>query len=300
MRRPAWLLAAMAGLAASLVLGCGDQAADRPVASGPRVDRVPPTPSDVGVPAGWKPAKIQSSDLEVTDAGAVVEDVLFTDRASLIVKAPDVTVRRVRMQGGAINNVQEDCGNGLVIEDSTFEPARGERFSEDRAGVIGVGGYTARRVKIWRRGEGFRVGGRSAGCGPVRIEDSFAKISIPPGCPGDPHSDGIQGVDGPPLTIVNVTIDFREAACGTAPFFVPDQQGNTTANVDRLLVMGGGTTFRLGVPGSVRGLRIADGTWDAYPVDVKCELLSGWDARLVKITRRYRVVRLPLHPQRCQ
>ena len=131
--------------------------------------------------------------------------------------------------------------------------------------MIGVGGYTARRVKIWRRGEGFRVGGRSAGCGPVRIEDSFAKISIPPGCPGDPHSDGIQGVDGPPLTVVNVTIDFREAACGTAPFFVPDQQGNTTATVDGLLVMGGGSTFRLGVPGSVRGLSIVDGSWGCLP-----------------------------------
>ena len=224
-----------------------------------------PDALDVGVPAGWKPAKIQSSDLEVTEAGAVVENILFTDRASLIVKAPDVTVRRVRMQGGVINNTQGDCGNGLVIEDSTFEPLAGERYSEDRAGVIGVGGYTARRVKIWRRQEGFRVGGRSVGCGPVRIEDSFVKISIPPGCPGDPHSDGIQGVDGPPLTVVNVTIDFREAACGTAPFFVPDQQGNTTASVDGMLVMGGGSTFRLGVPGSVRGLSIVDGSWGCLP-----------------------------------
>ena len=300
MRRPAGLLAAAAGLAASLAVGCGGQAADPPDASQPtRVDRVPPAPNDVGVPAGWRPAETRRTDLEVTDPGAVVENVLFTDRASLIIKAPDVTVRRIRMQGGAITNAQGDCGNGLVVEDSTLEPPPGERYSEDREGAIGVGGYTARRVKIWRRGEGFRVGGRSAGCGPVRIEDSFAKISIPPGCPGDPHSDGIQGVDGPPLTVVNVTIDFRDAACGTAPFFVPDQQGNTTATVDGLLVMGGGTTFRLGVPGSVRGLNIVDDTWGFVPVDVKCELLSAWDARLVKLTRKYRVAR-SLHPQRCR
>ena len=76
---------------------------------------------------------------------------------------------------------------------------------------------TALRVKIWRREEGFRDGGGSGGCGPVHIEDSFVKISIPPGCPGNPHSDGVQGFDGPPLTVDNVTIDFRDADCGTAP-----------------------------------------------------------------------------------
>jgi len=250
------------------------------------------------VPKGWKPAQTRSTDLVVTKEGAVVKDILFTG-GDLIVNAPNVRVTQIRMQGGRIiNTAGPECQNGLLVEDSTFAPPPGQRFAHDAEGVTGVGGYTARRVQIWRREEGFRVGGRSEGCGPVRIEDSFAKISIPPGCPGDPHSDGIQGVDGPPLTVVNVTIDFREAQCGTAPFFVPDQQGNTTAAVDRLLVMGGGTPFRLGVPGSVRGLSIVDGTWDYSPVDVKCELLSAWGARLVRISRKYRVVR-SLHPQRC-
>jgi hypothetical protein len=258
-----------------------------------------PTPANVGVPVGWRPRQTRSTDLVVSKAGAVVQDILFTG-GNLIVDAPNVTVRRVKMQGGRIINVPgAQCRNGLLVEDSTFEPPPGRRFSNDSEGATGVGGYTARRVKIWRREEGFRDGGRSNGCGPVRIEDSFAKISIPPGCPGDPHSDGIQGVDGPPLTVENVAIDFNEAACGTAPFFVPDQQGNTTVRVNRLLVMGGGATFRLGVPGSVRGLRIVDRTWSYFPVDVKCELLSAWDARLVEITRHYRVAR-SLHRQNCR
>jgi hypothetical protein len=296
-RRVAALIAVAACLPILVASGCGDEA-PRPATAGSTLADFP-TRSSVGVPKGWKPAQTRSTDLVVTQNGAVVKDILFTG-GDLIVKASNVTVKRIKMQGGSISNwAGPECENGLLVEDSAFEPPPGQRFSRDSEGVIGVGGYTARRVKIWRRGEGFRVGGRSAGCKSVRIEDSFAKISVPPDCPGDPHSDGIQGVDGPPLTIVNVTIDFREAACGTAPFFVPDEQGNTTATVDRLLVMGGGTTFRLGVPGSVSGLRIADGTWDDYPVDVKCELLSGWDARLVEITRRYRVVR-SLHPQRCQ
>jgi hypothetical protein len=249
---------------------------------------VPPTQNNVGVPPGWVPAQTRSTDLVVNQAGAVVQDILFT-RGNLVVNAPNVTVRRIKMQGGLISNWQGTCANGLVVEDSTFEPPPGQQFSNDSEGATGVGGYTARRVKIWRREEGFRDGGKSGGCGPVRIEDSFAKISIPPGCPGDPHSDGIQGFDGPPLTVVNVTIDFNEASCGTAPFFVPDQQGNTTADINGLLVMGGGASFRMGVPGAVRGLKIVDRSWYYFPVDVKCSLLSAWDAQLVTIDSNYNV-----------
>ena len=188
-----------------------------------------PSPSSTGVPAGWRPAHVRTQDLVVTKSGAVVHDILFKD-ADLIIQAPNVTVRRVELQGGSIANWEgSTCENGLLIEDTTLAPAPGHRYATDSEGVAGVGGYTARRVKIWRRGEGFRDGGKSGGCGPVHIEDSFVKISVAPGCPGNPHSDGIQGFDGPPLTVDNVTIDFRQADCGTAPFFVPDRQGNTTS-----------------------------------------------------------------------
>jgi hypothetical protein len=255
----------------------------------PAAPGAPPTPANTGVPAGWTPAQTRTSDLTVTQAGAVVQDILLKN-ADLIIDAPNVTVRRVEMQGGRIENwVGPNCQNGLLVEDSTFAPPPGQNYSTDSEGATGTGGYTALRVKIWRREEGFRDGGKSGGCGPVHIEDSFASIAIPPGCPGDPHSDGIQGFDGPPLTVENVTIDFREADCGTAPFFVPDQQGNTTANVNGLLVMGGGATFRDGVPGSVRGLKIVDGSWYYFPVDVKCSALSAWDAELVRIDANYRI-----------
>jgi hypothetical protein len=300
-RAAAHLAAAAACLGLLAAAGCGGRDEPAPAKAAASIARLRsfPTASSVGVPRGWKPAETRQGDLVVSKAGTVVQDVLFAG-GNLIVDAPNVTVRRVRMQGGRIINLPgPTCRNGLVVEDSTFEPPPGQQFSPDSDGATGVGGYTARRVKIWRRQEGFRDGGRSAGCGPVRIQDSFVKISIPPGCPGDPHSDGIQGIDGPPLTIDNVTIDFSEAACGTAPFFVPEEQGNTTVKVDRLLVMGGGATFRLGVPGSVRRLSIVEKSWTYYPVDVKCELLTSWDARLVRITRSYRVSR-SLGRQRCR
>jgi hypothetical protein len=251
---------------------------------------VPPTPTNTGVPAGWVPAQTRSSDLTITQPGAVVQDILFTG-GNLFINAPNVTVRRIKMQGGRISNTQGGCDNGLVVEDSTFEPPPGQARSDmsDSEGVAGVGGYTARRVKVWNRGEGLRDGGKGDGCGPVRIEDSFIRVTSPSGC-GDWHGDGIQGYDGPPLTVQNVTIDFVEDLCGgTAPFFVPDQQGNTTADVNGLLVKGGGASFRMGVPGSVRGLKIVDRSWYYFPVDVKCSLLSVWDAQDVSIDSNYQV-----------
>jgi hypothetical protein len=250
-----------------------------------------PTPSDTGVPAHWRPAQVRNRDMVVTRPGALVHDILFRN-SDLVIKAPHVTVKRIEMQGGLINNSEgARCQNGLVVEDSTFAPPPGRQFWNNSQGVTGVGGFTARRVKVWRLEEGFRDGGKSGGCGPTRVEDSFAKLSIPPGCPGDPHSDGIQGYDGAPLTVDNVTIDFTEASCGTAPFFDPDQQGNTTANVNRLLVMGGGIDFRDGVPGSVRSLKIVNHSWYYAPIDVRCGLLSHWDAQIVTINANYQITR---------
>lgn len=255
-----------------------------------------PNPASTGVPAGWKPAKTRNTDLRVTQPGAVVRDLLLRN-ADLLVEAPNVTIRRVKLQGGQINNaVGPTCSNGLVIKRTTLEPAPGEGSVVESEGAVSHGGYTARRVKIWRRAEGFRNGGRSEGCGPVRIRNSLVKIVTPPGrC--DLHADGIQGYDGSALTVINTTIDFP--ACGTAPFFVPSGQGNTSATVKRLLVMGGGYPFRLGVPGSVSGLKIVKGSWQYKPVDVKCSaVLPNWNAQIVKITPRYEVVRT-LRSQPC-
>ena len=251
---------------------------------------VPPTPVTAGVPAGWVPAQTRSNDLTVTQPGAVVQDILFTG-GNLNIEAPNVTVRRVKLQGGRLSNTQGGCANGLVVENSTFEPPPGQTRSgpNDTEGAVGVGGYTARRVKIWNRAEGFRVGGNNSGCGAVRIEDSFVRVTSPSGC-GDWHGDGLQGYTGPPLSVHNVTIDFVEDLCGgTAPFFVPSGQGNTSAEVNGLLVKGGGASFRLGVPGSVRGLKIVDGSWHYSAVDVKCSALSFWEAQRVTIDANYKV-----------
>ena len=102
------------------------------------------------------PTTTRSSNLTVNTAGTVVEDVRFTNGADLIINAPNVTVRRVHLQGGWIDAE----GGGTVIEDSTIDPPQQGSGQE---GVVSYCGYTARRVKIWNRIEGFRAGGNGAG-----------------------------------------------------------------------------------------------------------------------------------------
>jgi hypothetical protein len=160
--------------------------------------------------------------------------------------------------------------------------------------VISYGGYTADGVKIWHRSEGFRA----SECGPVKVENSFALITPPHPC-GDWHGDGLQGYGADAITVSNVTLELNSDGCdGTAPFFVPSGQGNTSADVDRLLVKGGGYPFRLGVPGTVTGLKIANGSWAFAPVDVHCAGLSDWDAEVVDVSAGYHVTD-HVHPARC-
>ncbi len=261
-----------------------------------------PNPSSTGVPANWTPARTRAEDLFVTKRGAVVEDMLLEDGADIIIDAPNVTIRRVKLEGGWINNFYgAGCENGLLIADTTLAPRAGQDSADDSEGVVSYGGYTARRVEIDRRSEGFRVGGKSGGCGPVRIEDSYARITPPEPC-GDWHGDGIQGYDGNALTVRNVTLELEDdnGNCyGTAPYFYPAQQGNTSANIHRLLVSGGGMPFRHTMPGRVTGLKIVKGSWVFEPTDVDCSLLTRWDADIVRITPEYQIAKT-VRRQRCR
>lgn len=174
------------------------------------------------------------------------------------------------------------CRTGLVIEDSTVKRAPGQTTSGDSP-AIETGGYTARGVKIEGLPEGFRVGGKSS-CGPVVIERSFASVQSPDVC-GDWHGDGLQGYDGGAVKIRNSTIELveRSGCGGTAPFFYPHSQGNTSVDIDGLLVKGGGQSFRLGMPGTVQNLNIVDRSWAYAPINVKCSVVSSWDAKIVTL-----------------
>lgn len=256
-----------------------------------------PNRGNTGVPHGWKPKRTRSRDMTVRRPGAVIQDVLLKNGAGLYIDAPNVTVRRVKLEGGWIDNVASGrCANGLVLDHVTIGPGPGENDIGGE-GVVSSGGYTARHVEIVDRSEGFRSGARGAGCGVSRIENSFVQIRPPAGC-GDWHGDGIQGYDSAGLVIRNVTIDFQQGHCGgTAGFFYPggpDGTPDAFANIHRLLIKGGPYPFRLGTRGTVRGLKIVSRSWDYGPVlitDAGCGAIRSWDAHIVKINSKFHVTR---------
>jgi hypothetical protein len=251
-----------------------------------------PNPASTGVPAGWTPAQTRSTDLTVSTAGAVVQDIRFTNGASINVEADNVTIRRVELQGGTITNQASGapggCGHNMLVEDTSFEQIPGQFVPGDFP-VIGEGSYTARRIEVDGRGEGPRF----SDCGPVTLEDSFISIhGADPGTPQceDVHSDGVQAYGGVGGTARNNTI-IMETPCGTSAWFVthPEVNGGRY-DVDRLLVGGAGFTFRQSMPGSVTGLRIVNNSWDYGPLgEMDCSVLSPWEAELVNIDANYQV-----------
>ena len=61
-------------------------------------------------------------------------------------------------------------------------------------------------------------------------------------------------------------------------------------NIDRLLLEGGGYSFRLGMPGSVTGLRIVNHEWGYGPMDVNCPVITKWEAAIVTIDGNFQPV----------
>ena len=206
--------------------------------------------------------------------------------------ADDVTIRRVEMQGGFITNQYGDapvnCGHDMLIENVSFKQQPGQFVPSDYP-VIGEGSYTARAIEVDGRGEGMRM----SDCGPVTLENSFLRIhgadEGTAACDAV-HSDGVQAYYGVGGTARNNTIIF-ETSCGTSPWFVVNPSINSgTYTIDRLLVSGGGYSFRQQVTASVTGLRIVNDAWVYGPTDqLDCSKLSDWDAKLVTIDANYQV-----------
>jgi hypothetical protein len=255
-----------------------------------------PTRSSVGLPAGWQPAREIRGEFWIDEEGAVIEDVRFVD-AEIHVDAPNVTLRRIQAVATHIVNDDFDvCKNGLLIEDSEFI-GNDRQTTDHDLWAIGTGGYTMRNVAVDDVPEGLRVGAKGYGCGPVVVENSYIRV-VPPDVCDDWHGDGIQGYDGDHLTVRNATVILVETnGCfGTAAFFYPENQDNTSIDIDGLLVEGGGYVFRNQMPGSVRNLAIVDGSWGYGPLDVRCELLTSWDAQIVRMENGQAV---PVRPLPC-
>ncbi len=242
-----------------------------------------PTAACTGVPHGWRPRKTHDGDLTITKAGTVVTDYLVT--GTIWVKAADVTIRRTRVYGSIDNFPADRVLGHLTIEDTEVVNPPGQEFSSNLQYAFGVADYTCRRCKVVNRLEGWRVGGNSySGAGRVTIEDSYARLAVPPGlCAGvDPHGDGVQSYGGPSAVIRHNTIDQRDDPCPTAPIFIPDQD-NAGGTVEDNLLAGGSYALRLtgGRFPSVTGNKIVDDTAEYGPLEVDCGKIGTWSGNAV-------------------
>ena len=204
---------------------------------------------------------------------------------SIWVKAADVTIRRTRVHGTIDNFVGDRIFGHLTIEDTEVVNPPGQDFSSNLQYAFGVADYTCRRCKVVNRLEGWRVGGNSySGAGRVTIEDSYARLGVPPGlCAAvDPHGDGVQGYGGPAAVIRHNTIDQRADPCPTAPIFIPDQD-NAGGVIEDNLLAGGSFALRLtgGRFPSVTGNKIVDGTAEYGALEVDCGKIGRWSGNAV-------------------
>lgn len=242
-----------------------------------------PTRSSAGLPSGWQPKTQVTGDYYVRTAGTVVSDLSITN-GRIIIQAPNVTLQRIKSAGSYVLNGQgSTCYPNLLVEDSEFTPLGTTTDQDDP--VIQFGGYTAKNIVIDGVPEGLRVGGSDINCGPVSVLDSFIRVTSPTVCT-DWHGDGIQGYGGGKVTVRNTTILMQVVndCAGTAPFFYPNNQGNTSVDIDGLLVGGdSGYPFRNGMPGTVKNLDVINGSWGYGPIDVNCSVLTTFQAQIVTL-----------------
>ncbi|MBX3227882.1 MAG: right-handed parallel beta-helix repeat-containing protein [Labilithrix sp.] len=197
--------------------------ADGGVAANP-CERPKPGPTTTGVPAGTK--LTPSGTVTVTEDGAVVEDLDVS--GEIVVKADNVTIRRVRITSGDYYPIRYDDHRGLLIEDSEIVGT-----SDAVTSAVSFAHYTARRVDVHGGADGFKADE------DVLIEDCWIH-DLRNG--RGQHNDGVQSTGGKNVTLRHNVIAGASNACV--------QTGDENARVENLTIecnwlSGGGYTLNI-------------------------------------------------------
>jgi len=134
----------------------------------------PPARDEVGVPSRATLVE-HTGDLTITTPGTVLSDLLVT--GALVVAAPDVTLRRVRVLGNVSDTVrQTDAAPRLTIEDCDLSTRVAETADlvATAAVVQEAPGLTVRRCRLDGPGNGIVVRSDNA----TVTENYFAKRGV--------------------------------------------------------------------------------------------------------------------------
>ena len=164
-----------------------------------------PSEKNTGVPVGTK-LTVHKGDITITKAGTVLDSLDV--HGFIEVKAPNVTIKRSIVRGGAAMGFKGVVQNndpkatGLVLQDSEILP------SSPTVWLTGVKGanFTMRRVHV----HGGVVDGVMASGNNVRVEDSYIHSLVyyaqDPTHSDGSHNDGVQVVGGTNITVTGNTI----------------------------------------------------------------------------------------------
>jgi Right handed beta helix region len=205
----------------------GDGAQNARASSSP--DRRPvngdgPTAETTGVPGGVNLRP--SGSLKITHAGAVVEGLDVT--GTIVIDAPDVTIRNTRIRATGSMGVKVESGS-LLIEDSEIIG-----MTDDCAQGVAWGDYVAARIDVSGCQDGLK------GNGNVAVYDSYIHDLRP--TPSS-HNDGFQSTGGSDITIEGNTIcgQFRDSV--SAVKLTPEEQAIDNVVIRNNVLRGGNFTL---------------------------------------------------------
>jgi hypothetical protein len=238
-----------------------------------------PGPDNTGVPAGTNLTRYDG-DLVITRPGAVYD--ALDVHGFVIVKAPDVTIRRSIIRGGQTSRntglvmVTDANAHNFVLDESELVP----EFPSVHLNAIKGWNYTMRRVNAHGTVDIAEIYGDD-----VRITNSWLHGNTPyandPNQHGGPsHDDGIQVQGGHHITIVGNTIT---GASNAALMITQNVSDVTDLTFNGNWVDGGACSVNANAlpRPSMSGLTVSDNRFGRSTRISDCSVLSSRTTQLV-------------------
>jgi hypothetical protein len=199
-----------------------------------------PNADNTGVPSST--SLTSSGSITAATAGAIIDARHVT--GSITVNAPNVTIRRTRVDSDAFMAIRSNS-TGLVVEDSEIMDTDGGTMCHN---AVGGGDVTVRRVEVKDCENGADIGD-----GNVLMADNYIRDLAAPSAgtsqhpDGSPHTDGIQGgCGGSNITVRHNWIDPTATGGATAGIIMctpTNLSASTTYRIEDNYIDGRGASY---------------------------------------------------------